>query len=275
MCTGCREKGSLGKRLLKCELESARATEQLLASERLLEEWQRTIERLLVDKQELLREKTELLSGLLKGAKKMPPLISDSDESVLQGSETDERVQSSDEQPSDSQHNEDDSKDSVKRNPRLVQPPRFKEIRSRVGKFSGRRGDDDFSLWLTDYEEATEDFSWNDEVRVKWFSWFVEGPAKATWQRTLTHEECGSWASMKKIFQGQYGIHMDPRTAYLRCHELQYEELGSVQALLEAMREYQRLAPDRLSDRNLESILWNKVPLILQKEVGEMKDWSL
>ena len=41
------------------------------------------------------------------------------------------------------------------------------------------------------------------------------------------------------------------------------------------MREYQRLAPDRLSDTNLESILWNKVPVILQKEVGEMKDWSL
>ena len=112
-------------------------------------------------------------------------------------------------------------------------------------------------------------------MRVKWFSWFVEGPAKATWQRTLTHEERGSWASIKKIFQGQYGIHMDPRTAYLRCHELQYEELGSVQVLLEAMREYQRLAPDRLSDTNLQSILWNKVPVILQKEVGEMKDWSL
>ena len=128
MCTGCREKGSLGKRLLKCELESAHAAEQLLASERLLEERQRTIECLLVDKQELLREKTELLSGLLKGAKKMPPLISESDESVLQGSETDERVQSSDEQPSDSEHNEDDSKDSVKCNPRLVQPPGFKEI---------------------------------------------------------------------------------------------------------------------------------------------------
>ena len=79
---------------------------------------------------------------------------------------------------------------------------------------------------LAYYEEATEDFSWNDEVRVKWFSWFVEGPAKATWQWTLTHKEHGSWASIKKIFQGQYGIRMDPRTAYLRCHELQYEELG-------------------------------------------------
>ena len=128
---------------------------------------------------------------------------------------------------------------------------------------------------FADYEEATRDFTWSDDTRVRWFSWFIEGPAKATWQRTLTSEERGSWATTKKIFQGQYGIHMDPRTAYLRCHELQYEELGCVQALLEAMREYQRLAPDKLSDVNLESILWNKVPVVLQKEVGEMKDWSL
>ena len=48
-----------------------------------------------------------------------------------------------------------------------------------------------------------------------------------------------------------------------------------MQALLEAMREYQRLAPDKLSDTNLESILWNKVPVKLQKEVGEMKEWAL
>ena len=68
---------------------------------------------------------------------------------------------------------------------------------------------------------------------------------------------------------------MDPRTAYLRCHELRYEDLGSVQALLEAMREYQRMAPEKLSDTNLESILWNKVLYTLQREVGEMKDWAL
>ena len=95
-----------------------------------------------------------------------------------------------------------------RRNLRLVQPPGFKEILSRVGKFSGRKGDKDFSLWLTDYEEATDNLNWSDEIRVKWFSWFLAGPAKATWH-TLTTEERGSWASIK-IFQGQYGIHMDP-----------------------------------------------------------------
>ena len=68
---------------------------------------------------------------------------------------------------------------------------------------------------------------------------------------------------------------MDPRTAYFRCHELRYEDFGSVQALLESMREYQRIAPEKLSDTNLESILWNKVPYTLQREVGELKDWAL
>ena len=101
----------------------------------------------------------------------------------------------------------------------------------RVGKFSGRKGEEDFRFWLTDSEE--DDFTWSSETRAKWFSLFVEGPAKAPWQRTLSVEECGPLESIKIIFQGQYGTHM----IHTRCHELQYEELGSVQALLEAMRE--------------------------------------
>ena len=68
---------------------------------------------------------------------------------------------------------------------------------------------------------------------------------------------------------------MDPRTAYLRCHELQYSDYTSVQGLLETMKDYQRKAPEQLSNDNLISILWNKVPYKLQKEVGEINDWSL
>ena len=49
VCTACRQKGSLGKRLLKYELESARANKQLLASKRLLKEQQRTIEHFLLE----------------------------------------------------------------------------------------------------------------------------------------------------------------------------------------------------------------------------------
>ena len=68
---------------------------------------------------------------------------------------------------------------------------------------------------------------------------------------------------------------MYPRTAYLRCHELQYNDFTSVQGLLEAMKDYQQMAPDKLSNDNLISILWNKVLFKLQKEVGKIKDWSL
>ena len=62
---------------------------------------------------------------------------------------------------------------------------------------------------------------------------------------------------------------------YVRCHELQYSDYTSVQGLLKAMKDYQRKALDQLSSDNLISILWNKVPFELQKEVGEVKDWSL
>ena len=41
------------------------------------------------------------------------------------------------------------------------------------------------------------------------------------------------------------------------------------------MRDYQRMAPQKLSDANLESILWNKVPIKLQKEVGRLTEGSL
>ena len=109
------------------------------------------------------------------------------------------------------------------------------------------------------FTEATTDCSWTDHEKAKWFSWFVSGSAKVTWQRTVKTEDKTSWQKLVEIFQGQYGIHMDPRTAYQRCHDLQYNSFGSVQGLLEAMRDYQCMAPQKLSDANLESILWNKV----------------
>ena len=286
MCRVCRNKGSLGKRLFKLELECARANEQQLASERLLEERQRIIDGLLEDKQRLTREREAVMRrGETSPVQQQSEVHVSERVSVTQSKEPNATLQltsgiRSDEHSSESETEDSNTSQNLRtpsRYPRrLVQLLGFKEIRSRVGKFSSRKGDEDFGLWLADFEETTDDFTWSSDTRAKWFSWFVEGPAKATWQRTLSAEERGSCrVSIKKIFQGQYGTHMDPRTAYLRCHELQYEELGSVQALLEGMREYQRLAPDKLSDTNLESILWNKVPVTLQKEVGEMKEWSL
>ena len=68
---------------------------------------------------------------------------------------------------------------------------------------------------------------------------------------------------------------MDPRTAYQRCNELQYDQFKSVQGLVDSMRDYQRMAPQNLTDTVLESILWNKVPVKLQREVKEITDGSV
>ena len=68
---------------------------------------------------------------------------------------------------------------------------------------------------------------------------------------------------------------MDPRIAYQRCQELQYNQFGSAQGLLNAMRDYQRMAPEKLTDATMESILWNKVPLELQQELKEIPDGSV
>ena len=154
-------------------------------------------------------------------------------------------------------------------------PPAFRELQRCVDKFSGKSDENDFEVWLVDFTEATNDCMWTDVERARWFSWFLAGSAKVTWQRTVKSEDKTSWQKIVEIFRGQYGVHMDPRTAYQRCHDLQYDSFGSVQGLLEAMRDYQRMAPQKLSDANLESILWNKVPIKLQKEVGQLTEGSL
>ena len=81
-------------------------------------------------------------------------------------------------------------------------PPGFRTLLQRVDKFSGRQGDDDFEVWLTDFEEATAHCGWQDKQRMKWFSWFLSGPAKATWQRTLKDHDKASWQSIVKIYWG-------------------------------------------------------------------------
>ena len=48
-----------------------------------------------------------------------------------------------------------------------------------------------------------------------------------------------------------------------------------MQRLLEAMQDYQRMAPTKLTDETLESILWNKAPVELQREVREIPDGSV
>ena len=146
---------------------------------------------------------------------------------------------------------------------------------SRIDKFSGESTEEDFEVWLEDFVEATNDCGWTDKQCARWFSWFIRGPAKSTWQRTIKTTDKSSWNAIVPVYKGQYGVHMDPRTAYQCCHELQYSQFMSVQGLMNAMRDYQRMAPRKLTDDTLESILWNKVPLELQQEVKEITDGSV
>ena len=90
---------------------------------------------------------------------------------------------------------------------RGLQPEGFKELRFRVNKFSGKDKTDDFEVWVEDYKEATADCGWKNDQRARWFSWFLSGPVKATWQRSLKDADKASWERIVEVYRGQYGIH--------------------------------------------------------------------
>jgi len=150
-----------------------------------------------------------------------------------------------------------------------LHPSGFKVLITRVSKFSGGKAADNFEVWLEDYVEATGNCGWSDQQRAQWFSWFLTGPTKSIWMHSMRSTDKTSWEAIVKVFKGEYGVHLDPRTALQRCHELQYEQFGSAQGLVTAMREYQ-MAPQKPTDVCLESILWNKIPVELQREVKEI-----
>ena len=56
---------------------------------------------------------------------------------------------------------------------------------------------------------------------------------------------------------------MDLRITLPRCQELQYSQIDLALGLLNAMRDYQRMAPEKLTDATMESVLWNKFSLEL------------
>ena len=119
----------------------------------------------------------------------------------------------------------------------------------RIDKFSDKNDENDFEVWLVDFTEATNDCMWTDVERARWFSWFLVGSAKVTWQRLLRLMK--RLPGRRKLKSSE--VNMDPRTVYQHCHDLQYDNFGSVQGLLESMRDYQHMAPQKLSDTNLES----------------------
>ena len=297
-CTDCRKKGSITKRLMTLDYDSARAENERLASARLLEEKEQMVATLTQELEKLRYEKDALHERLFQClSAKVEPVSSATPRKDVASVEVKSKLETtshtsdpvddhtsssstSDDHESDDDREEDRSTlgrrgRGSSRNARGPHPQGFKEMRSRIQNFSGKRGEDDFQLWLEDYEEASNDCHWDDQDRARWFSWFITGPAKATWQRTLKKTDKSSWKTIVEVYKGQYGIHLDPRTAYQRCHELRYDQFGSAQGLLNAMRDYQRMAPHKLTDDALESILWNKVSVELQKEVKEITDGSV
>jgi len=287
VCSVCRGKGSITQKLSELETRLVLMDHQQQMSKLLLEEKERLVEHL---QKELLEVKAERdkLSQLLEKqrveqlqwterktfttlpAQKPGSLVQ---QPLLESQQVPTQFEGLQEEGSHSSDSHDSDSDSGAASFRY--PPAFKELQKRVEKFSGKSDENDFEVWLVDFTEATTDCRWTDAERAKWFSWFLAGSAKVTWQQTVKPEDKTSWQKIVEIFRGQYGVHMDPRTAYQRCHDLQYDSFGSVQGLLESMRDYQRMAPQKLSDANLESILWNKVPIKLQKEVGQMTKGSL
>ena len=79
-------------------------------------------------------------------------------------------------------------------------PPAFKELLKRVDKFSGKSDENDFEVWLVDFTEATNDCMWKDVERARWFSWFLAGSAKVTWQKTVKPEDKTFWNTIVEIF---------------------------------------------------------------------------
>ena len=290
-CTTCQRKGCIVKQMYKLQAELTVANEQRLASARAVDEARDLIAVLKADKARLQAEVDEL-RGLFfsKGTPcvykaenitartgKLNLTEVDAQESSVERiSNNESRILSTvrSEDHSDVISSEDEETTEVVTTS-FKHPKGFKELRFRVDKFSGDTKEVDFDVWLDDFLEATNDCGWNNADRAKWFSWFLSGPAKSTWQRTLksTHKE--SWEEIVSVYRGQYGVHMDPRTAYQRCNELQYEQFKSVKGLVDAMRDYQRMAPQKLTDTVLESILWNKAPVKLQREVKEITDGSV
>ena len=275
ICSCCRQRGTIAQRLFQYEKEVASANDERLASARALQEQETLIRELRQQNAELQAKHTSLQSEVLTLTKQMmavklePKLPTNSHEwqrISAYASSSATRKSGSEATTSgppslidsESRNSSEDVIEPKRSRHRTraagLHPPGFKVLITRISKFSGEKATDNFEVWLEDYMEATGDCGWNDKDRAQWFSWFLTGPAKATWLHSIKTTDKANWKSIVKVFKGEYGIHLDPRTAYQRCHELQYEQFGSAQGLVAAMREYQRMAPKKLTDVCLESI---------------------
>ena len=134
---------------------------------------------MLADKEELVKEKNQLLVQLSGKTEMMPFMdkahhvpsiesVTGSSDAITMSPLLSEDLSS---ETSDEEENH-SSRREVSNRVSSGHPPGFKDIRARVGRFSEKTGGEDFSLWLSDYKEATADFCLDDEKRAKRFSWF-------------------------------------------------------------------------------------------------------
>ena len=251
VCSQCKKRGTVAKRLYKHEYEYESACKQWLGSAHVLDEaceqLQRADESYKEERAHIQQQITELHELLKSFGPKVGASVTTEVQQPFQ--ETINLRSNTGGSASDNEGSIAAGRTEVRR------LPAFTDLRSRLEKFSGKSGEGDFEIWLDDYLEATQDCGWSDEHRAHWFSWFMTGPAKVTWQRTLTTEEKSSWESIVAAYKGQFGIHIDPRTPYQHCQELLYEQFNSVQGLMSSMREYQQMAPTMPTDAVLKSIL--------------------
>ena len=201
VCTSCRKKGSIVKRLNAYEVDCARAHEQLLASAQTIDQLREQVAELKSDKRALQAQRESLegemcelrarLANALpvtRTATTEPSVVPievprsssrteaqpresnhESEEHDSGGSS--QRLQSSDSDSGSSQSSR--VRQQRRRDSKDPHPPGFRTLLQRVDKFSGRQGDDDFEIWLVDFKEATEHCGWQDKQRAKWFSWFL------------------------------------------------------------------------------------------------------
>ena len=162
-CSRCQSIGSITKRLVKLELESARANESRPASERLLDERQLALDGLRRERDELARDKADLLRELqtLKSSitwssrehtteratdplSPVTPCESARENVIVETMPT----RRADTDRTEIGEGEDSDSDEARPKIGHPHPPGFRELRERVGKFSGKKGDNDFCLWL-------------------------------------------------------------------------------------------------------------------------------
>ena len=67
-------------------------------------------------------------------------------------------------------------------------------------------------------------------------------------------------------------MNADPHIAYLHCHKLRFEDFGSIQAMLETIREYLRMASEKWSDTDYDKYNRTNPIYTSEREAKKLND---